>query len=294
MKPRPNSDRGPLVGIGYRQPIHDWTVAELERFDVLEVTIDHFLVGGPRFRSAATSLAGQIPIVAHGVGLSLGSAVRPDPDYLDRVARAIDALGIPSYSEHLAFTKLPGLDLANLLPLPRTEEAAEQVIENVRIVRSHIPVPLLLENITYYFDYPEACMSESEFLSLICRETGAKILLDVENIHINSRNHEFDPHAFIDSLPPNAVMGIHAAGGSVMDGVMIDSHDHPVSDETMGLLGYVLRRHNPETIILERDRRLRQTDDLLPDVERIRAIVDQARYQNEEEDGQSESTRTPA
>ena len=179
-----NRSRNPFVGIGYRQPIHDWTVANLGRFDVLEVTIDHFLNGGPRFRSAATRLAGQIPLVAHGVGLSLGSAVRPDPHYLERVARAIDTLGIPSYSEHLAFTKLPGLDLANLLPLPRTEEAAENVIENIRIVRSHIQIPFLLENITYYFDYPEACMSESEFLALVCRETGAKILLDVENIRV--------------------------------------------------------------------------------------------------------------
>ena len=75
---------------------------------------------------------------------------------------------------------------------------------------------------------------------------------------------------------------------------MIDSHDHPVADETIRLLGYVLRRQNPETIILERDRRLRQTDELLPDVDRIRAVVDQARYQNEVEDGQSESTRTSA
>ena len=100
--------------------------------------------------------------------------------------------------------------------------------------------------------------------------------------------------AFIDSLPPNAVMGIHTAGGSVTEGTVIDSHDHPVSDETIRLLGYVLRRQNPETIILERDRRLRQTDELLPDVDRIRAVVDQARYQNEEEDGQSESTRTSA
>ena len=137
-------------------------------------------------------------------------------------------------------------------------------------------------------------MSESEFLKLICQETGAKILLDVENIRINSRNHQFDPHAFIDSLPQDSVTGIHTAGGSVMDGTIIDSHDHPVSDETMQLLDYVLRRHNPETIILERDRRLRETDDLLPDMERIRAVVDQAEYQDEEEDGQSESTRTPA
>ena len=290
MKPRHCSNRNPLVGIGYRQPIHDWTAANLERFDVLEVTIDHFLVGGPRFRSAASSLAGQIPLVAHGVGLSLGSAVRPDPTYLDSVASAIEKLGIPSYSEHLAFTKLPGLDLANLLPLPRTEEAAENVIENIRIVRSHIQIPFMLENITYYFDYPEACMSESEFLKLVCRETGAKVLLDVENIRVNSLNHEFDPYAFIDSLPRDAVMGIHTAGGSVMEGTVIDSHDHPVSDETMRLLGYVLRRQNPETIILERDRRLRQTDDLLPDVDRIRAVVAQAQYQSEEEDGQSEST----
>ena len=311
-------DRDPSVGIGYRRPIHDWTVGVLDRFDVLEMTIDHFLVGGPRYRSAATWLSDRIPLVAHGVGLSLGSAVPPDPHYLDRVAQAIETLGIPSYSEHLAFTKLPGLDLANLLPLPRTEEAAEHVIRNVNVVRGHVPVPFLLENITYYFDYPEASMSEAEFLSLICRETGAKILLDVENVRINSRNHGFDPRAFIDSLPAGAVKGIHpaggtvidgtiidslpagavkgihTAGGTVIDGTIIDSHDHPVSDETMELLGYVLRRHDPETIILERDRRLRETDDLLPDVARIREVVGQARRREDMEDDASHPSRTSA
>ena len=129
---------------------------------------------------------------------------------------------------------------------------------------------------------------------MICRETGAKILLDVENIHINSRNHGIDGYAFIDSLPPGSVMGIHTAGGSVIDGTMIDSHDHPVSHETMRLLEYVLRRHDPETIILERDRRLSETDDLLPDVNRIRAVVDRAKHQNEPDNGQSETVPTSA
>jgi uncharacterized protein (UPF0276 family) len=220
--------------------------------------------------------------------------VRPDPYYLDRVARALDTLGISTYSEHLAYTKLPGLDLANLLPLPLTEEAAENVIRNVATVRSHISGPFLLENPTYYFEYPESHMSESEFLSLICRETGARLLLDVENIHVNSKNHGFDPYAFIDTLPLDAVTYIHTAGGSAIDGTMIDSHDHPVSDDTLQLLGYVLRRHVPETIILERDRRLQETDDLIADVDRIRAVVDQAMHKDEKKDGQTEPTRTSA
>ena len=112
MKPSESRNRGPMVGIEYRQPIHDWTVANLERLDVLEVTINHFLVGGPRYRSAAVRLADQVPPIAHGVGLPLGSAVRPDPAYLDRVAGAIMTFGIPSYGEYIALTKLP---LANLL-----------------------------------------------------------------------------------------------------------------------------------------------------------------------------------
>ncbi len=116
-----------------------------------------------------------------------------DLAYLDQVAAVVERLKAPAYSEHLAFTRVPGRDLANLLPLPKTEAVAESIIAKVRTVQSRIPVPFLLENITYLFEWPDSNLSDAEFLNLICRETGAGLLLDVENLYLNARNHGFDP-----------------------------------------------------------------------------------------------------
>lgn len=260
----------PRVGIGYRYEIHDWIVSNLDRFDVLEITIDHFLNGGAARRAAIIQLARRIPLVAHGVGLSVGTAVVPDSAYLKSVAAALAALGIESYSEHLAFTRTPGHDLANLLPLPRNADTARIVVENLCVVREHIVVPIDLENISYYFAYPDSTMSEVEFLNLICRESGTGVLLDVENLRLNALNHGFDPNDFIDALPQGAVRGIHVAGGETFEGLPVDTHSQAVPAETVRLLDTVIRTQQPENIIIERDQRLRAFDEILSDVSVIR------------------------
>src|SRR5690242_6109988 len=130
---------GPAVGIGYRAPMHDWTRANLARFDVLEITVDHCLSSGTALRSAIFDLVGRIPLTAHGVGLSIGTDAPLDLAYLDDVAEVVERLRAPAYSEHLAFTRVPGRDLANLLPLPKTEDVAEQIIGKVKVVQSRVP-----------------------------------------------------------------------------------------------------------------------------------------------------------
>jgi uncharacterized protein (UPF0276 family) len=170
---------GPAIGIGYRAAIDDWTRKNLRYFDALEVTVDHCISGGKSAQSMIFDLVGRIPLTAHGIGLSIGTDVPLDLAYLDKVAAVVERLQAPAYSEHLAFTRVPGRDLGNLLPLPKTEAVAEQIIEKVRTVRARIAVPFLLENITYLFEWPDSDMSDAEFINLICRETGAGLLLDV-------------------------------------------------------------------------------------------------------------------
>jgi uncharacterized protein len=272
-------DRRPLVGIGYRADIDAWTRENIDRFDVLEVTVDHCISRGGAVRSQIFDLVGRIPLAAHGIGLSIGTDVPLDLQYLDQVAEIVDRLKAPAYSEHLAFTRVPGRDLAALLPLPRTLAIAESVIAKVQTVQSRIPVPFLLENITYVFDWPDAEMSDAEFLNLICRETGAGLLLDIENLYLNSRNHGFDALAFLDQLPAGLVQEIHLAGGVTvreeMSGrtILADTHSEPVPDEAFALLDRVLLRHAPATIVLERDDRLDAFDEILDDVARIRSHI---------------------
>jgi len=270
----------PAVGIGYRWNIDEWTRANLAQFDLLEVTLDHCLANSELLRAAIFDLVRRIPLTAHGIGLSIGTDVPLDLAYLDEIAALLDRLHAPAYSEHLAFTRVPGRDLGNLLPLPRTEAVAESIIGKVRIVQSRISVPFLLENITAVFHWPDSELSDAEFLSLICRETGAGILLDVENLYVNGRNHGLDPHAFLDALPAGSVKEVHLAGGVTLredvlpEPFFADSHSHPVPDAALDLLDYALARQAPATIVLERDDRLEATNEILSDLARIRARLD--------------------
>jgi hypothetical protein len=129
-------------------------------------------------------------------------------------------------------------------------------------------------------------MSDAEFLGLICRETGAGLLLDIENVYLNASNHGFDPYEFLDALPPGLVREIHMAGGitmrdeSLIRPLLVDSHSHPVPDEALDLLEYALARHTPSVIILERDDRLEAAEEILDDVARIRKRTASARSRN--------------
>jgi uncharacterized protein (UPF0276 family) len=270
----------PAVGLGYRRHIDEWTRANLARFDVLEITLDHCLTGSEASRAAIFDLVGQIPLTAHGIGLSIGTDLPLDLVYLDEIAAIVDRLQAPAYSEHLAFTRVPGRDLANLLPVPKTESVAESIIAKIRTVQSRISVPFLLENISYIFDWPDSELSDAEFLRLICRETGAGLLLDVENLYLNACNHGFDPYAFIEDLPVDSVKEVHVAGGVTLredflpKPLLQDTHSHPVPEEALDLLDYALARQAPMAIVLERDDRFDAVEEILDDIARLRARLD--------------------
>lgn len=272
----------PLVGMGFRVPIAKWTLANLHRFDVLEITVDHYIKGGEFVRKAIRNLVDRIPLVLHGVGLSLGTDAHLDEAYLDGVAEAIENLKTPSYSEHLAWTKVPDLDLANLLPLPKTQAVADMLIPKIERIQARLPVPFSIENISYVFDFPEREMNDAEFFNLLFRATGVGMLLDVENLFVNSKNHGIDPLAFLDELPEDVVTGVHAAGGPLIrrpyldEPFHADNHGQQVPEEALGLLGHALYRQHPQTIILERDNDYEKGDELLADVARIREQVARA------------------
>ncbi len=266
----------PLVGVGFRHEVGGLIRRNIPPIEALEVTVDHCIKGTRSQRAALEQLPELCPVFLHGVGLSLGTAVPPDPEYLDEVREAAGRLRVPWYSEHLAFTKVPGLDLAQLLPLPRTPEVLEMVCEHVQVVQDRVGLPLLLENITYYFEYPESELGEAEFLVEVCLRTGAGILLDLENLRINAQNHGFDPLGFLGRLAAGSVRAVHLAGGCKDGGLAIDSHDHRVPPATLRLLEAVLEQHSPDSIIVERDQGFSTFEEVLTDVETIRNIRDLA------------------
>ena len=267
----------PAVGIAYHAAIDQWARDHLADFDVLEITVDHCLDRGHAVRAAIYDLVGRIPLTAHGVGLSIGTDGPLDDRYLGQVAEIVEQLKAPTYSEHLSFSAVPGRDLGTFLPVPKTEAVAASIITKVRHIQSRIPFPFLLENIAYLFDWPDSKLSEVDFLNLICGETRIGLLLDIENLLLNSRNHGFDPYAFLNSLTAGIVKEVHLAGGVTVEDhflaqpYFIDSHSHPVPDEALDLLEHMLARHTPTNIIIEREGRLDAISELLDDVARVRA-----------------------
>lgn len=177
-----------------------------------------------------------VRVIPHGVGLSLGSADRPDPRRIEHLAKLAERVKAPLVSEHAAFVRAGGLESGHLLPPPQTREMAEILAENIRAARSMLPVPLAIENISCLFDWPESNLGESEFLTLVLDRADAPLLLDVENVYANARNRG---HPAIDRLlemPLERTAYVHLGGGVEVDGVYHDTHTEPVPQAVVSLL----------------------------------------------------------
>jgi hypothetical protein len=197
-----------------------------------------------------------VTAIAHGISLSLGGADLPERDRLLAMARMARRLDAPLVSEHLAFVRARGIESGHLLPLPRTREALEIVVRNVRAAQAALPVPLALENIAALFEWPGAEMSEAEFLTEVLERTGALLLLDLANLHANARNHGLDPATFLAQIPLERLAYVHVAGGVTgADGLYHDTHAHPLPAPVLALLETLCERVTPPGVLIERDDR---------------------------------------
>ena len=157
------------------------------------------------------------------------------------------------------------------------------MIPKILYLQSRLPIPFALENISYVFEFPDAEMNDAAFFNLLFDETGVGLLLDVENLHVNSENHGVDAHRFLGALPEGVVKGVHAAGGPVVDRpylsapALADNHSRPVPEKALELLTLALQRQYPETIIVERDDDLERGEEILSDVVRIRERIEGVR-----------------
>ena len=211
-----------------------------------------------------------IQVIPHGVGLSLGGADPPDGQRLKALARLAERLKAPLVSEHLAFVRAGGQESGHLLPLPRTRDALAVVVENVRLARAELPVPLALENVACLFEWPGGEMSEADFLAEVLERADVLLLLDVENLYANARNHGQDPLAFLERLPLHRLAYVHIAGGVERGGLYHDTHCHPVPAAVLELLEELASRTRVPGVMLERDDHFPADAELLAELQAIR------------------------
>src|SRR5437868_5743728 len=184
MRARP---RG--VGIGLRRRHFNEVLSTSRRIDWLEIISENFVDYGGFPAAVLARCSERWPIVAHGVSLSIGGPDPIDRGFLDRLDALLGSVHAEWWSEHLCFAGGKGLAFHDLLPLPFTSEAVDHLVGRLGQVQARIEQPLLLENITYYAEMPGAVMDEGLFIRTVLEESGAGLLLDVNNVYVNAQNH---------------------------------------------------------------------------------------------------------
>ncbi len=239
--------------------------------DFMEVAPENWIGVGGRFGRQFRQLAERYPVVLHGLSLDIGGPDPLDTELVASVRALMTEVGSPLYSEHLTYCAAEG-HLYDLLPIPFTAEAVHYVAERVRRVQDIIGAPIALENASYYAQ-PHRDLTEAEFISAVLEESGCDLLLDVNNIYVNSVNHRYDPVAFLNSLPLHRVRYLHVAGHyDEAEDLKVDTHGADVIDPVWSLLAEAYRRVGPLPTLLERDFNFPPLAELLQEVGQVRAL----------------------
>jgi uncharacterized protein (UPF0276 family) len=245
------------AGIGLRFQHHEAVLERRPDIAWMEVHTENYMGGGTAIR-CLEAIRRDHPISLHGVGLSLGSAEGLDPAHLARIYQVAERIEPGLMSEHIAWSVAEATYLADLLPLPMTEESLGVVCRHVDQVQSTMKRRILVENPSTYLRFRHSTIPEWEFMAAVAERTGCGILCDVNNIYVSARNHDWDPSVYLAHLPPAAIGEIHLAGHSVRalpDGttLRIDDHGSRVIDDVWALYREALARFGPVPTLIEWD-----------------------------------------
>ena len=244
-----------VAGLGLRRslmPGLDAAQDVAEQIDFFEVAPENWLGIGGRLGKAFRRYSERYPMIMHGLSLSLGGPDPLDEIFLQRLKGLLDSHGVLLYSEHLSYCS-DGAHLYDLLPIPFTGEAVRHVAARIRRTQEILGRRIAVENASFYTPLASD-LSESEFLRAIIAEADCDLLLDVNNVYVNSINHRYDAHAFIDAIPAERVRYLHIAGhyNEAAD-LIVDTHGADVIDPVWALLDYAYARIGPRPTLLERD-----------------------------------------
>jgi len=245
------------AGIGLRFQHHQAVLERDPGVAWMEVHTENYMGGGSPLRYLE-AIRRDVPVSLHGVGLSLGSAEGLDTAHLERIRRVAERIEPGLMSEHIAWSVIDGSYLADLLPLPMTEEALDVVCRHVDQVQSHMKRSILVENPSTYVTFRHSSIPEWEFMAAVARRTGCGILCDVNNIYVSCQNHGWDASRYLAGLPPSAIGEIHLAGHVVRqlaDGktLRIDDHGSQVPPEVWTLYQQALTLFGPMPTLIEWD-----------------------------------------
>lgn len=260
------------VGLGLRREMLSSVLDQPQPgIDFFEVAPENWLPYGGTYQKKFRQLTERYPFICHGLSLSLGSPDPLDLDFVRQIKAFLKEHQIKLYSEHLSYCSAAG-HLYDLLPIPFTEEAAVYVADRIRVVQDILEQPLVVENVSYYAA-PGQELSELEFTNAVLELADCKLLLDVNNIYVNSVNHGYDASSFLKGLPTKRIAYGHVAGHYRQhDNLLIDTHGADVSDPVWALLSEAYQHHGLFPTLLERDFNIPDMQQLQLELAHIRRL----------------------
>lgn len=268
----------PALGCGvglrhdhYQHILQTWPSS----IDWFEAITENYMDSGGKPIQILEKVRHRYPVALHGVSLSIGSADLVNENYLTRLKALIARVEPAIVSDHLCWTRVDGDELHDLLPLPFTEEAIRHVVSRVQQVQEFLGRKILLENVSSYVTYRHSEMPEWEFLKEVSARSGCGVLLDLNNVYVNSVNHRFDPYEYVKNIPGSRVGQFHLSGHTDMGSFLFDTHDHEVIDEVWNLYRFALNLWGPVATLIEWDANIPDFKKLAEEVGKARGI-----YQN--------------
>ena len=240
-----------------------------------EVAPENWIGVGGRYGKQFRAFTERYPFVCHGLSLSIGAPSPLDETFLHRVKRFLDQHQIRAYTEHLSYCSDDG-HLYDLMPIPFTEEAVQHVAARIRRSQDILERRIAMENVSYYAA-PGKQMEEIDFITAVLAEADCDLLLDVNNIYVNSVNHGYDAEQFMYALPAERVVYFHVAGHyNEADDLIVDTHGAEVIDPVWQLLEKAYAHFGVVPTLLERDFNIPPLPELLEEIDHINTL--QARW----------------
>lgn len=258
------------VGVNYTSDSADGIVNNLNHLDFVEINTERFFTDNKN--ENISKIINSLPVVLHGLTLSVGADQVVDKSYLDKLQKVFSSVNCEWFSEHIGMTNINGLEMRSLMPVEFNEESVGRVVNKVNQITKVSNKPFLLENISYYYTMPGTTMSEVRFIREIVTRADCGLLLDLNNLYVNSVNHCYDPYDFLHNIPLERVVEVHLAGCDYMYDMLIDTHASHTRKEVLSLFEYVCKRTNINGVVIERDAKLDDFSKLMEEVSLVRDI----------------------
>jgi len=264
-------------GVGLRTKHFPFVTKRRPGVDWFEIVSENFMATGGRPMRVLEHVAAGHPIVMHGVSLGIGGTDALDFGYLRRLKALAARVRAAWVSDHVCWTGVMGRTSHDLLPIPYTDEALRHVVSRIRTVQDFLERPLVLENPSSYAEFRASQMGEAEFIARMAEEADCGLLLDVNNVYVSSKNHGFDPVAYLNTIPADRVVQYHLAGHTPMDGYLLDTHVGPVPDPVWDLFAKAWDRVGSRATLIEWDEQIPSFPVVRAEADRARRLVARAR-----------------